>query len=594
MTTSGSGGAWVSETVWNWGNGTGGSGGISSFIPIPVWQQGISMASNGGSTTFRNLPDVALTADNILVLYGNGLSGSFGGTSCATPLWAAYTALANQLAIENGAATLGFINPAVYAIGKGPSYGSDFHDIITGNNTSSSSPTRFFAVTGYDLCTGWGTPVGSSLLYNLALPEPLRVFPAASALSSGPVGGPFNPITQSYSLTNGSTAAFNWSLVSTSPWLDISPTNGTLTPGGAATIVTASLNSAASNLVAGSYTAIIWFTNLNDNFGQSRQFILDVVTPPMITDQPTNQAVVAGTPATFSVVTAADALLFYQWQQGGTNLSDGSNVFGSATTTLTISNVEAANVGSYSVIVSNAAGVTTSSNALLSIIPSLPVITMQPTNQTGLPGGPATFSVAVVGNPPFFYQWLDGATNLNDGGSISGSTTSTLTISNISAANAGTYSVIISNSIGSATSTGAVLTVASVTGPGVTLTIPHIFGGGNAGEFPYGGLVQGKDGNIYGTTFEGGTDDDGTVFKMAPNNTVTILRPFTGGNDGAIPAAGLIQGTDGNFYGTAEVAGSSGYGNVYKITTGGVLTQLFGFNSTKGASQRVAPVTPRQ
>ncbi len=584
LTTSGPGGAWVSETVWNWGGGTGSSGGISSSIPIPIWQQGISMTSSGGSTTFRNLPDVALTADNIWVIYGNGLAGSFGGTSCATPLWAAYTALANQLAIENGEATLGFINPAVYTIGKGPSYGSDFHDITTGNNTSSSSPSRFYAVTGYDLCTGWGTPVGSSLLYDLALPEPLRISPAASALSSGPVGGPFNPISQTYLLTNGSAFAFNWSLVSASPWLDVSPTNGTLTPGGAATTVTASINSAAGNLVAGSYTATVWFTNLNDNYVQSRQFTLDVVTPPAIINQPTDQAVVAGTPATFSVGTAANALLFYQWQQGGTNLSDGTNIVGSATSTLTINIVESANVGAYSVIVSNAAGTTTSSNAALSIIPSLPIITMQPTNQTALPGGPATFSVAVVGNPPFFYQWLDGTTNLINGGNLSGSTTSTLTISNVSAANAGTYSVIISNSIGSATSVGAVLSVASVTGPGVTLTVPHVFSGGNGGEFPFGGLVQGKDGNFYGTTFEGGTDTDGTVFKMAPNNTVSVLRPFTGGSDGALPNAGLIQGTDGNFYGTTEVGGTVGYGNVFRITTSGILTALFQFNNTKGAN----------
>ena len=72
LTTSGAGGAWASETVWNWGGGTGSSGGISTLYAIPSWQQGINMTANQGSTTMRNIPDVALTADNVYVIYGNG------------------------------------------------------------------------------------------------------------------------------------------------------------------------------------------------------------------------------------------------------------------------------------------------------------------------------------------------------------------------------------------------------------------------------------------------------------------------------------------------------------------------------------------
>ena len=67
LTTSGPGGAWVSETVWNWGDGIGSGGGISTQYPIPSWQTNISMTANQGSTTMRNTPDVALTADNVYV-----------------------------------------------------------------------------------------------------------------------------------------------------------------------------------------------------------------------------------------------------------------------------------------------------------------------------------------------------------------------------------------------------------------------------------------------------------------------------------------------------------------------------------------------
>jgi uncharacterized repeat protein (TIGR03803 family) len=589
LTTTGPGGAWASETVWNWGSGTGGGGGVSTGISIPPWQQGIDMSGNGGSTGFRNLPDVALTADNIWVNYGDGLSGSFGGTSCATPLWAAYTALANQLAVENNVATLGFINPAVYAIGKGPGYGADFHDIATGNNTWSGSPNEFYAVPGYDLCTGWGTPTGNSLLYDLALPEPLRIFPAAVTVSSGPVGGPFTPISQTYTLTNGSTAAFNWLLVNSNAWLDVSLTNGTLEPSGPATSVNAAINASANAFAPGSYMATLWFTNLNDNFGQSREFILDVVTPPVITSQPSDQAVIAGTPAAFSIQTSSNALQFYQWQLGGINLHDNANISGATNSALSIKVVEGANVGNYSVIVSNAAGVAVSSNAALSIIPSLPIITSQPTNVSALPGGPASFRVSVIGNQPFTFQWRLGSNNLGNSGSFSGANTATLSISNISSTLAGIYSVVISNSLGSVTSTDAVLTVATLTASNVTYTVPHLFSGGTPGEYPYGGLVQAKDGNIYGTAFLGGADGDGLTFKMTSGNAVTVLHSFTGGADGAIPAAGMIQASDGNLYGTTEVGGSVGYGNVFKMTTSGALTGLFQFNDTKGSSP-IAPV----
>jgi subtilase family serine protease len=165
-------GAWSSETTWNWGYSggsyTGSSGGVSTVYSIPSWQQGLSMTANKGSTTRRNLPDVALTADNVYVTYGNGKAGDFGGTSCAAPLWAGFTALINQQAAANGQAPAGFINPAVYAIGKGSSYNANFHDITTGNNITSSSNGKFSAVSGYDLCTGWGTPNGATLISALA------------------------------------------------------------------------------------------------------------------------------------------------------------------------------------------------------------------------------------------------------------------------------------------------------------------------------------------------------------------------------------------------------------------------------------------
>jgi hypothetical protein len=172
LSTAGPGGAYLSETVWNWdiefgpiADGIGSSGGVSSYYAIPSWQTNINFALNGGSTTYRNIPDVALTGDNVLVIADGGVYyPGTGGTSCAAPLWAAFTALVNQQAAAVGHAPVGFINPALYALARSPFYTNVFNDVTTGNNTWSASPNAFYAVTNYDLCTGLGSPQGTNLI----------------------------------------------------------------------------------------------------------------------------------------------------------------------------------------------------------------------------------------------------------------------------------------------------------------------------------------------------------------------------------------------------------------------------------------------
>ncbi len=369
--------------------------------------------------------------------------------------------------------------------------------------------------------------------------------------------------------------------MNTSTWLNVSPASGILTPGSPATTVIVSLNSAAGNLVAGSYPATLWFTNLNDAFGQGHQFTLDVVTMPMITIQPTNQTLPVGSTVMFTVGTSSNALLFYQWQENSTNLTDGGIISGSATPTLTLANITTDTAGTYSVIVSNAAGATPSAGAVLTVTLSPPVITLQPANQTALPGATATFSVSAVGDTPLSYQWRENTTNLTDGGNISGSATSSLTISNISPANAASYSVIVSNALGPVTSTNAQLNVISVTGSGTALTMLYSFSGGNDGGNPN-GLMQAANGNFYGTTQNGGTNSAGTVFQMTANGSLTDLYAFTGGNDGASPYARLAQGTDGNFYGTTFQGGTNDNGTVFVMNPNGSLTTMLSFIGTNG------------
>src|SRR6185312_1810396 len=239
LTTDGTG-TWSSESVWNWGLGHGSGGGISTQYPIPSWQTNISMASNQGSITKRNIPDVALTADNIYVRAANN-NYNVGGTSAAAPLWAGFMALVNQQAANSGKPPVGFINPLVDAIGTGANYATTLHDITTGNNTWSSSPTKFFAVSGYDLCTGWGTPLGQKTIDAFANPESLLITPLTGFASAGGFGGPFTITSQTFALTNVGTNSLTWTLANTSAWLNVSSSGGTLTPGGAAADVTVSL-----------------------------------------------------------------------------------------------------------------------------------------------------------------------------------------------------------------------------------------------------------------------------------------------------------------------------------------------------------------
>ncbi len=197
LTLTGAPSVYGSETTWNAnGNGAGG-GGIAANTPIPAYQTGIDMSKNNGSTSKRNLPDVAAVATNLGVVTTNPTNnaqttGSAIGTSAAAPIWAGLIAIANQQSQSSvtGAGRVGNANAFLYSIGKNAAaYGPSFNDIVSGNNNGScpgqtgtssavcSVPVQnpvtgvtsnqnvwksgngtFSAVTGYDLATGWGSP----------------------------------------------------------------------------------------------------------------------------------------------------------------------------------------------------------------------------------------------------------------------------------------------------------------------------------------------------------------------------------------------------------------------------------------------------
>lgn len=158
LTTSGAAGAWATETAW-----VDSGGGISpDKIAIPSWQTAAINTSNKGSKTYRNGPDISANANFTFMACGNGSCtyNQYGGTSFAAPMWAGFVALVDQSLASNNASALGFFLPTIYSnnINSSTIYAATFHDITSGKSGSYS------AVKGFDLVTGWGSPIGSGFI----------------------------------------------------------------------------------------------------------------------------------------------------------------------------------------------------------------------------------------------------------------------------------------------------------------------------------------------------------------------------------------------------------------------------------------------
>ena len=451
--TTGANAAYSSETVWNWGYDSnaggyvGSSGGISSYYSIPSWQTNVNnMAGRGGSTSLRNIPDVALTADNVYVAFGNGTNGEFGGTSCAAPLWAGFIALVNQQAAANGESSVGFINPAIYAIAARSNYALCFHDVTTGSNTWPSSPNLFYATNGYDLCTGLGTPNGTNLINALAPP----------ALPS------FITQPSSQTVTNGTSVTFSATVSGQSPlsyrWLF----NGANLPaGGNISGTTSNVLSiaAATTNNSGNYSLIV-----TNSYGSvtSSVAVLNVGFAPGFSAQPANLTILSGGNAVFSATVGGSTPLAFQWRKNGTNLVNGTGISGATSNVLTLAAVTTNSSGNYNLSVTNSFGAITSSVATLTVVLPPTITSSSLTNRTVQCGSNnVAFAVTVTGTPPLSIQWS------LDGSSVTGATNMSFSLTNLHLPNH-TVTVTITNLYSSVIS-NAVVTVLDTLAPVITL-----------------------------------------------------------------------------------------------------------------------------
>jgi len=253
-----------------------------------------------------------------------------------------------------------------------------------------------------------------------------------------------------------------------------------------------------------------WFWGIDD-------FGLYEINTPVFVSHPSARTVAAGTGTNFTVVVSSPTALTYQWQHEGTNISNGGHYSGVNTATLTISNADPSDAGAYRCKVTNSSGPNTSNPANLTVV-TVPTITTQPIPAVVSDGYPASFTGAAFGGLPLTYQW-----RLN-GTPVSSSTT--YSIPSAHAADAGNYTLVVTNSYGSVTSRVAHLSVITV--PVTNNLVAHLkfdgdytdsTGHGNNGT-PVNGpsLVAGKIGSaLQFTTTQG-------VFP-AVTNYVTLGYP---------------------------------------------------------------------
>jgi uncharacterized repeat protein (TIGR03803 family) len=569
LTMNGSGASYNSETVWNsgslgfcngwfgnpdecdntyWGSG----GGVSTTYGMPPWQNSTDTTVGGG----RNIPDVAMVADDVWVNYNHTTLAAQEevamGTSIAAPLWAGFTALVNQNATEANMSNVGFLNPAIYTIGNGANYLSCFHDITTGNNTWSESPSEFYAGVGYDLCTGWGSPNGMNSI-NL-LSGTTRIISVTGNLDFGNVqegttaqrtltiwseGGNANLDVSSISYPSGFSGAWSGTV-----WLDgsvnvtvtFSPTEITSYGG---TVTVSSDASSGANTISASGTGIS--------------------TPP----PPVSPFPIAPFSVVYSFPYSPGPWAHGANPQAGLVQGSDGNFYGTTT-----------------------GGGSSDSGVVFRLTPS-------GINQPlySFPEGNAQPAPLIQATDSNFYGTTRGGGTEGEGSIFKITSSGAFTLLYSFGYSTDDYASIVRAPLIQATD-GYLYGTAQYggEGPGLvfristsgTLSVIHQFANINGNDTTEGGfstapLVQGNDGNFYGTTGTAGTNNCGTIFRMTPAGNLTVFYSFTGGADGRNSGAGLVQGKDGSFYGITSAGGMYGYGTVFKVTTNGMFTTLHSF-----------------
>lgn len=360
----------------------------------------------------------------------------------------------------------------------------------------------------------------------------------------------------------GATATFSLSAISAAPLTYQWRFNGFNIPGQTnTTLVVTNVQPA----LAGGYAVRVVNSN---GFALSATATLGVNSGPAIVVQPENIAITAGDAVTFSVTASGTAPLTYLWRLNGTN------IVGAISSTLFLPSAQIIDAGNYTVVVTNSLGSVTSSVAVLTV-DSSPFVVSQPGSRIVTAGTQVSFSVSVLGNTPFTYQWRFNGTNLP------GATSPTFTIPSAAESHAGLYSVTVANPLGQRASTSALLTVLPL-----SVTVPWAAtAGGFGSDIGYGIALDPAGNSLVTGTFNGTAtfgattltsagQSDVFVAKYDPNGLLLWARRAGGaGFDGG---AGIAVDASGSAYIIGSFEGVATFGATSLINSSAVsYTDLF-------------------
>jgi hypothetical protein len=395
-----------------------------------------------GTPSAAQVATITLTASNS---YGSSLPrnliltvGSFSAITSPTTLTGTTgVAFASSLAASN--------SPVTYSLTGLPS-GLSFNS-TTG--AISGTPTTAGV---YTLIAGATNALGAGPTTTVTLSV------AGASAAAGSIAPLIVAAPQSQTVTVGSTATFSVAAAGSGTLTYQWVFNGVPISGATG----ASLSLALVNSTeAGSYTVAVSNSTGTTVSAPANLTILSLFVPPAITGQPYMSTVSAGSAVSFTVGASGTAPLTYQWLLGG------SPIAGATLPTISILSAQPSNAGIYSVVATNAAGSSSSIGVPLTVTPGgvAPIFQYQPSATSITVGGTATLIVGVVGPPPISYQWYEG------GVAIPGATSTSLTFSPATTANAGNYYAVMTDPAGSVTSSTVALTVNPAGGPPVPMSI---------------------------------------------------------------------------------------------------------------------------
>ena len=353
-----------------------------------------------------------------------------------------------------GTNLLGATSPMLVLSGVQPANSGEYRLVVTNSLGSTTSAVAALEVTLADIVWATGTTnlpwsvSGSGVWFG----QTNTSHDGLAAVQSGAITNNRTCILQT-TLAGPGTLTFWWRVLSQTNSDVLALTVGGLTQAS----ISGEVDWQQQTIYLGPGSQTVQWVYSKDNTGSSGEDAgwLDEVnftpgtTSPVLLSQPASQSQRTGLNVIFSVAAAGTPPLKYQWRFQGTNL------LGATASLLNLTNIQPAQAGNYTVVVTNNYGIVTSAVAVLTLLD--PTIAVEPVSQSKDLGQSVTFSVAPAGTPPFTYQWW------KDGVALPGATAATLTRTNLTVADAGHYTVVLSNQYGCVLSAIALLTVNGAT-----------------------------------------------------------------------------------------------------------------------------------